>query len=157
MWFNAHGFKTKGGYLFEQSLEERRLHTEEIQTRRMRELSREPKICRGATWVETALSCNIACMPETVGAFVGWILSRMPQASGQSFSRSRTLAFRSQCLSLANTCSIRSGSGLQGGRNRSSASTSSIAFRTASPLREPGLSMTTMPPGLSAGAGASSI
>ena len=56
MWFNAHGFKTKDGYLFEQSLEERRPHTEEIQTRRMRELSREPKICRGATWVKTALA-----------------------------------------------------------------------------------------------------
>ena len=66
MWFNAHGFRAEDGTLFEQSLEELRLHLENVQARRMRELSRELRICRGTAWVKTALKFNL----ETLKCFV---------------------------------------------------------------------------------------
>ena len=66
-------------------------------------------------------------------------------------STERSAAFRSRSLSFAKTCSMGFRSGLQGGKNHSRAPAARIMARTAAPLWLPGLSKTTMSPGLRVG------
>src|SRR5580700_3777355 len=69
-------------------------------------------------------------------------------------SRVRAAALRKRCLSLAKTCSIGFRSGEYLGRKNSFAPAERMAWRTASPLWLPRLSMITRSPGLSVGASA---
>src|ERR1700704_2470405 len=68
--------------------------------------------------------------------------------ASQTASTVRLAALRSQCLSLANSFSIGLRSGEYFGRKNSLAPADRMARRTALPLCEPRLSMTTMSPGL---------
>ena len=91
---------------------------------------------------------------RVVGALGGGVGVEQFADGGDDVSRVRAAALRKRCLSLAKTCSIGFRSGEYLGRKNSFAPAERMAWRTASPLWLPRLSMITTSPGLSVGASA---
>jgi hypothetical protein len=75
----------------------------------------------------------------------------MERSASHNASTVRKALARNSAFSLANTCSMGFGSGLQGGRNRTLAPAASMAWRTAGFLCDDRLSVTTMSSGVRIG------